>query len=81
MSASQAYNDLEKLDIVDKLNIIGNNFSISTDQLAQGLQNAAAVLKTQGNDIEQALALLTAGKYCQSVRKRILRKYLIALVA
>ena len=38
-----------------------NNFSVSTDQLATGLQNAAAVLKTQGNDIEQALALLTAG--------------------
>jgi len=43
------------------LNNIGNNFSISTDQLATGLQNAAAVLMTQGNDIDQALALLTAG--------------------
>ena len=38
-----------------------NNFSVSTDELAQGLQNAAAVLKTQGNSIDEALALLTAG--------------------
>lgn len=61
VSASQAYKDLDKIDIIDKLNNIGNNFSISTDQLATGLQNAAAVLMTQGNDIDEALALLTAG--------------------
>ena len=61
VSASQAYNELEKIDIVDKLNNIGNNFSVSTDQLAEGLQNSAAVLKTAGNDIDQSLALLTAG--------------------
>jgi len=46
VSASQAYKDLDKIEIVDKLNNIGNNFSISTDQLAEGLQNAAAVLMT-----------------------------------
>lgn len=61
VSASQAYKDLDKIEIVDKLNNIGNNFSVSTDQLATGLQNAAAVLMTQGNDIDEALALLTAG--------------------
>ena len=61
VSASQAYKDLDKIDIVDKLNNIGNNFSISTDQLAKGLQNAAAVLQTQGNSLDQSLALLTAG--------------------
>lgn len=60
-SASQAYKEFEKIDIVDKLNNIGNNFSVSTDQLAKGLQNAAAVLKTQGNDLDQSLALLTSG--------------------
>ena len=61
VSASQAYKELDKIEIVDKLNNIGNNFSVSTDQLASGLQNAAAVLKTQGNDIDQSIALLTAG--------------------
>jgi hypothetical protein len=40
------------MDIVDKLNNIGNNFSVSTDELATGLKNAAAVLATQGNDID-----------------------------
>lgn len=61
VSMSQAYKELDKIDIIDKLNNIGNNFSISTDQLATGLQNAAAVLKTQGNDLDQSIALLTAG--------------------
>ena len=60
VAMSQAYKDMDKIDIIDKLNNIGNNFSISTDQLATGLQNAAAVLKTQGNDIDKSIALLTA---------------------
>lgn len=60
VAMSQAYSEFDKMDIIDKLNNIGNNFSISTDQLAVGLQNAAAVLKTQGNDIDQSIALLTA---------------------
>lgn len=37
-----------------------NNFAISTDELATGLQNAAAVLVTQGNSLDEALALLTS---------------------
>ena len=60
VAMSQAYKELDKMEIIDKLNNIGNNFSISTDQLASGLQNAAAVLKTQGNDIDKSIALLTA---------------------
>ena len=61
VAVSQAYRDLDKIDIVDKLNNIGNNFSISTDQLAEGLQRASATLLTQGNDINEAIALITAG--------------------
>ena len=61
VSMSQAYQELEKIDIVNKINNIGNNFSISTDELARGMQNAAAVLKTQGNDIDKAISLITAG--------------------
>lgn len=38
-----------------------NNYSIATDELATGLQNAAAVLKTQGNNLDKAIALVTAG--------------------
>ena len=61
VAVSQAYQDLDKIQIVDKLNNIGNNFSISTDQLAEGLQKASATLLTQGNDINEAAALITAG--------------------
>ncbi len=61
VSATQAYQEVTANDIVDKLNIIGNNYAVSTDELAQGLQNAGAVLKTQGNDLDKTLALLTAG--------------------
>ncbi len=61
VSMSQAYQDLEKTDIIDKINNIGNNYSIATDNLARGMQNAAAVLSTQGNDIDKTIALITAG--------------------
>ena len=61
VSATQAYTDVASEDIIDKLNHVGNNYAVGTSELATGLQNAAAVLKTQGNDIDEALALLTAG--------------------
>lgn len=61
VSTSQAYKELNQRDIIDVVNKIGNEFPSSTDKLAQGLQNAAAVLKTQGNDLAESVALLTAG--------------------
>lgn len=60
VSMSQAYKDLDKMDIVDKVNNIGNNFQISTDKLSEGMQAAASALKSQGNDFDQSLALITA---------------------
>lgn len=60
-SMSQAYDTLSKDDIVDKLNNVGNNFSISTQGLAEGLQRSASALKTAGNDMDDAIALMTAG--------------------
>lgn len=60
VSMSQAYKDLDKMDIVDKVNNVGNNFSISTDKLSEGMQAAASALKSQGNDFDQSLALITA---------------------
>lgn len=61
VSMSQAYKNLDKMDIVDKLNNIGNNYSISTDQIATALQNSAASLVTAHNDIDESIALITAG--------------------
>ena len=61
VSMSQAYKDLEKMDIVDIMNNIGNNYAISTDGLATALQKSASSLTTAGNDINEAVALITAG--------------------
>lgn len=58
---SQAYNDVEKIDIVDKMNNIGNQYSIATDGIAQALQRSASSLTTAGNDLDEAIALVTAG--------------------
>lgn len=59
VAMSQAYKDLDKLTIVDKLNEVGNNYSISTDELAKGLQKSAATLSLMGNTIDEAAALIT----------------------
>ena len=61
VSMSQAYQDLDKIDIVDKMNNIGNNYSIATDGIATALQDSASALVTAGNDIDEAIALITAG--------------------
>ena len=60
VAMSQAYKDMDKTEIIDVMNNIGNNYSIATDQLAMALQNSAAVLMTQGNDLYEATALVTA---------------------
>jgi len=45
MSITQAFNDLSFENVIDSLNAVGDHYSSATDQLASGLQNAAAVLK------------------------------------
>ncbi len=61
VSMSQAYKDLDKMDIIDVLNNIGNNYSISTDGLATALKDSASSLVTANNDLNEATALITAG--------------------
>ncbi len=61
ISMTQAYQELDSIDIIDKLNLAGNNFSISTSDLAQSLQKSSAALKVAGNDINEAIALTVAG--------------------
>ena len=62
----QAFKDSSKdvgelsLDIIDKLNNIGNNFSISTSDLAKSLQRSSGALIAAGNDLDEAIALTTA---------------------
>ena len=38
-----------------------NNYAISTSEAATALQSSASALKTAGNDMDEALALITAG--------------------
>lgn len=61
VSMSQAFKELDKMEIIDVLDKIGNEYSISTDNLSRALQDSAAVLKTQGNDLYESVALITAG--------------------
>lgn len=56
-----AYDDLSKMNIIDKLNEVGNNYAISTSEAATALQASASALKTANNDMDEALALITAG--------------------
>jgi TP901 family phage tail tape measure protein len=61
VSMNQAYKDLDKMDIIDVLNNIGNNYSISTDGLATALKDSASALVTANNDLNEAVSLTTAG--------------------
>lgn len=61
VAMSQAFKDLDKMAIIDKLNNIGNNFSISTSDLATSLQKSAGTLKIAGNNMDELIALTTAG--------------------
>lgn len=61
ISALQAfgYAAEDSLHLVDIFNSIGNNFAISTSDLASSLTKSASALVTAGVGIEQASALLT----------------------
>lgn len=56
-----AFKDVTQEEILDKLNEVGNNYSISTEGLATALQSAAGTLVTAGNSIDESIALITAG--------------------
>ena len=60
-SMTQAYQELDSMEIIDKLNLAGNNYSISTSDLAQSLQKSSSALKTAKNDFDEAIALTVAG--------------------
>lgn len=59
VAMGQAYKDLDKMTIVDKLNEVGNNYAISTDELSTALQKSAATLSLMGNKIDEAASLVT----------------------
>lgn len=48
------------MDLVDKMNLIGNNYAISTDGIATALQDSGSALVAAGNDFDKSVALVTA---------------------
>lgn len=68
ISAVQAfgYTAETSLDVVDMLNMIGNNYAISTADLAQSLTKSSASLVAAGGNLAEAAALTaTANKIIQ----------------
>lgn len=55
--------DVVKLseELIDKLNNIGNNYSISTSELAESLKRSSGTLIAANNSVDEAIALTTAG--------------------
>lgn len=56
--------DIEATDavsIIDKVNEVANNFAVGTNDLSSALEVAGAGLSTYNNDINQTIALVTAG--------------------
>lgn len=51
----------DSMSIIDKINEVSNKESISAGGLGEALQRSAAALATANNDINQTLALITAG--------------------
>lgn len=48
------------IDIIDKLNALGNQYAVSSADLGEGLSNSASALALAGNSIDEALAMITA---------------------
>lgn len=63
ITAMKAYNIAadDSMQIVDKLNKLGNEFATSSADLGEGLSNSASALALGGMDINKSLALLTGG--------------------
>lgn len=51
----------DSMSIIDKINEVSNSESISAGGLGEALQRSAAALATANNDLNESLALITAG--------------------
>lgn len=62
VTAMKAFNieASSSINIIDKLNALGNQYAVSSADLGTGLSNAASALSLAGNDINQSLAMITA---------------------
>lgn len=70
ISAAQAFTEIgdlgendyvERVEAIgDRINAIGNKYSISSEGISSALQNSSAALKVAGNDLNETIALITA---------------------
>lgn len=51
----------KSIDVVDKFNEVGNNFAISSEGIGEALKRSASALASANNDLDQSIALITAG--------------------
>lgn len=61
ISVMQAYSITadQSMDLIDKVNDVGNNYAISTDEIVDSLQRSSSALVAAGNTIDEAIALTT----------------------
>lgn len=72
VSTMQAFNYAaeDSMHIVDVMNEIGNNYSVSSDGIATALQESASALVTANNSYQEAVAMIAAAnKTTQDVSK------------
>ena len=49
------------IQIIDKVNEVSNNFSVSSTNIAQGMAKQSSAFASFGNDIDETIAMITAG--------------------
>lgn len=47
--------------VASKVNIVGNNFAVTNEDVINGLENSSAALSNANNTLDQNIALITAG--------------------
>ena len=51
-----------KREILDNINIIGNNFATSNDEIVAGLERSASAMSVANNSLEETIALFASGQ-------------------
>lgn len=62
MKAFDITTDEVKSEIMDKINIVGNNFATNNQEIIEGLQRMSSAMASTGADLEDTIALFTAGQ-------------------
>jgi hypothetical protein len=69
MKAWDIDTDDVKSEIMDNINILGNSFAETNEDIIEGMEKSAAALSAMGTSYEDAFALFTGGKFYHYVQK------------